>query len=155
MKQFPRYWKSQILRRPFWKMAETTSESKFFLVTSLIWFLRVPWTKWRIMRGWVGGVGGGGCTGTPISSRTTWWIGLQLTNTKVYLYLYNKARCSHPKPVVRFESIHKRCQTRKSFNMSWRNATVLVSWCDSVKCLFSSKYFVTCIMVHHLVISGD
>ena len=43
----------------------------FFLVTSLIWFLRVPWTKWyhsrRIMGG---GGGGGGCTGTPVSSRT-------------------------------------------------------------------------------------
>ena len=26
----PRYWESQILRRPFWKMAETSGESHFF-----------------------------------------------------------------------------------------------------------------------------
>ena len=52
-------------------MAEISSESQSFLVTSLIWFLRVPWTKWyhsqRIMRG------GGGVMGTPVSSRTIWF----------------------------------------------------------------------------------
>ena len=50
-------------QEPFWKMAEISSESHFFLVTSLIWSLRVPWKKWyhsrRIMGVW-GGVGGGG-----------------------------------------------------------------------------------------------
>ena len=51
---------------------------RFFLGTSLIWFLRVPWTKWyhsrRIMGGWgvgVGwgwvGVGVGGAWGPPLA----------------------------------------------------------------------------------------
>ena len=54
-------------QEPFWKMAEISSESHFFLVTSLIWSLRVPWKKWyhsrRIMGVWGGGVGGGGAGG--------------------------------------------------------------------------------------------
>ena len=49
-------------------MAAISSESQFFLVTSLIWFLRVPWTKWFHSRRIMGGVV---CMGTPVSSRTT------------------------------------------------------------------------------------
>ena len=47
----------------FWKMAETSSESHLFLVTSLIWSLRVPWTKWYHSLGV--GVGMVGVHGDP------------------------------------------------------------------------------------------
>ena len=57
-----KFWGGHFEKRP--KLV--VSPSFFLLVTSLIWFLRVPWTKWyhsrRIM---------GGCTGTPVSSLTT------------------------------------------------------------------------------------
>ena len=76
MKHLPKY---RFCGRHFEKRPKlVVSSSFFFLVTSLIWFLRVPWTKWyhsrRIMGG--GGGGGGGAWGPPLAHGLfLLWIG--------------------------------------------------------------------------------
>ena len=58
----PRYWKSQILRWPFWKMAEISSESQFFSSNIVNMIPEGPLNKMVPLT-----EDHGGCMGTPVT----------------------------------------------------------------------------------------
>ena len=78
MKEFPRYWKYQILRRPFWiwKMAEISSESHFFF-----WYIAnmIPGGPLNKMVPLMEdhGVGVGGARGPPLAHGLMGYVACQ------------------------------------------------------------------------------